>query len=189
MQENELGFLPHFLQEEIYVLDKAGRAPRSVPPPQAVATPPSPSTDTAKPSGMEVPTPDPPRVEVVKPAVSLPHPTVVAIHQLSTAFGAAERELLQKMLKAVNRPFDQVTLLEAPQLVEAYALMAAQSTSYRVLAFGETQAFRHESHAPEPYRIYKVNRSGILLADPLAMLQGNDTLKKKLWVEMQILFK
>jgi hypothetical protein len=100
----------------------------------------------------------------------------------------SQKSLLEKMIAAVGLSFDQITLVDAVRLTQSYAYMMEHSMSHRVLGFGPQVAFQHTLAQPQPYQILRIHKSGLLIADPLAVLENDAQLKKRLWAQMQVLF-
>lgn len=119
-------------------------------------------------------------------------PIVVVVNQPEVqTLPPAEEAFLDKILQAVGLSLRQVELINiAPLLVherDAREVVASQKTTH-LLLFGVSAIELHLDVLLMPYQPKKLVESQLLWADPLAGIQNDQLLKRKLWESLKLFF-
>jgi DNA polymerase III psi subunit len=161
------------------------------------ALPDAPAAETPVPAPPEVPPAPEPVPAVVSPPVPAapPAPTIASLgieHEvllLTNQPTAADRALLEAILKAVGLRLDDVTLLDIDRLTGAdfRDLLLAQSVRY-FISFGvPLNRVRLDILLP-PYQVRPVEGVQFLLSEGFDVLHADKAKKRALWIALQTLF-
>lgn len=206
----DYSFLPHFITEDIYVIEEEGsllqaEAPVSSATPEpvasataSVATPKteiSEPTPAAKPT---IPTIEPAAPMVAKepePVYLKPLPTegnnlkhcLLLVESAEAVLEAPLKALLEKIMGSVKRSLDDVLLVNvkeaSPEQIEA---LLSEQNHRHLIAFG-TSKVTELNNAPL-YQLSQVNRKNYLRADALSAIAQNVEMKKALWGALKEMF-
>ncbi|MEP2667425.1 MAG: hypothetical protein ABJH04_00435 [Cyclobacteriaceae bacterium] len=108
----------------------------------------------------------------------LPTPTTIVINTKWKELGEEEIELLTKILKSVRLSMAAVRIIEKASL----DLSQWKEKPSHLIGFGI------EAPGIATYEVITTPETQLVLADSLAVLQGEDQLKKKLWISLKQLF-
>lgn len=206
----DYSFLPHFITEDIYVIEEEGsllqaETPVSSTTPESVASAPAPvatpKTEASEPTPVvkpTIPTIEPAAPIVAKepePVYLKPLPTegnnlkhcLLLVESAEAVLETPLKALLEKIMGSVKRSLDDVLLVNvkeaSPEQIEA---LLSEQNHRHLIAFG-TSKVTELNNAPL-YQLSQVNRKNYLRADALSAIAQNVEMKKALWGALKEMF-
>ncbi len=96
-------------------------------------------------------------------------------------------DLLSKILGAVNHSMADVALLSSAELEGRTMEEFKEIGAHKIIRFGRIKHAINATPAPE-YQVHSDEETEFLFVDALTQIKDDNTLKRKLWTALQVLF-
>ncbi|WP_258104067.1 hypothetical protein [Marinoscillum sp. MHG1-6] len=163
--------LKHFITESIFVLDESQAEPKEEPPAQKEEV--VPVQPQAK---VEAP-----KIPVAKEPEPTPQPEIHELVVLVFPMNSKDEQLLQNLLKAINKKRDDIKLINSFSELDA--------NFKKLLSFGYHNELKAKLQVElAEYSPAEWKSKEILISKPLSSLHDNNVEKGKLWKALQQVF-
>jgi len=112
---------------------------------------------------------------------------ILVIHE-ETDLSPEVMDMLVKMVNACGHSMTEIGLLESTSLENRSMIEFQALNAHTVIKFGRVKHLINSIPAP-PYEVYADQETEYLFADSLSAISEDKSLKKKLWIALQKLFK
>lgn len=119
---------------------------------------------------------------------SIEYPLIVYVGYKKENFPPELELLLTNILKALKLSFAEILVVYQEDILNKRIRNVKNSTINKVVSFGIKPQNMGFNVSNTPYKMMEFKNTRLILADDLAEIKSNSSLKQKLWIELQKMF-
>lgn len=182
MAESKAEFLAGFIEEELILAHEDTASESTTTPAATQAAAPQSEAAAKEPAPVQPASPEPAPAPAPKPTSEPLPPLLVLAHVPKGEMPAAEKALLQMILKATQLPSSEIKVVNTAKGFTGWA-DAASAGAKTAVAFGLPQELLPEE-ARQP-GVHQVAGLQMIVSPPLSQLKKNQEAKMQLWKWLQ----